>query len=219
MDKNFSKKPHIVINQSKSRYYLLDANLTEIDSQKQSSLFIIFTRKHKLKKFKAQLKRDLKAYKKKCKFYGSKPDKGFLRMYKDIRFYLSICPDADYNILELLRRNISNLDSRYHNYQAACAEYLRELAKLQDGNPDLLPFDINFATDNNRISSLHKYISNSYFAPFGDFLEIFKDISHKPTDEREEFLRSHAYEPAKVVYNSKYYAEKYVYTPQNRDER
>lgn len=214
MDKNFSKKPHIVINQSKSKYYLLDEYLTVVDSQKQSSLFLLFTRKHKLKKFKSQLKKDLRAYKKKCRLLKVKPDKGFLRMHKDILFYLSICPDADYNILELLRRNITSLNPKYHNYQAACAEYLRELARLQDGNPDLLPFDINFATDNNKIQSFHRYISNSFFAPFGDFLEVFQEISFKTASKRQQFILSHAYEPYKPVYNSKYYAEKYVYTPE-----
>lgn len=214
MNEKNSKKPHIVINQSRSKYYILDEYLTEIDSQEQLSPFLMFTRKHKLRKFKAQLRKDLRAYKKKCRLLKVKPDKGFLKMHKDINFYLSICPDADYNILELLRRNITRLNPKYHNYQSACAEYLRELARLHDGNPDLLPFDINFATDNNKLSSNHKYISNTFVAPFSNFLEVFKNISFKTPSKREKFIISHSYEPYKPEYNSKYYAEKYVYTPE-----
>lgn len=218
MNENFSLKPHIVINKSRSKYVLLDENLLEVDSQTQASLFTLFTRGHKLRKFRSQLRKDLRAYKKECKLLKTKPDKDFLKMHKDIMFYLSICPDADYNILELIRRNIVHLNPKYHNYQAACAEYLRELARLTDGNPNLMPFDINFATEDNHLSTKHKYISNSFVSFFGGFVDDFRDICKTPDDERTSFLKSYAYEPFKPVYNSKYYAQKYVYTPEQTNE-
>ncbi|MBQ3408065.1 MAG: hypothetical protein IJH12_02525 [Clostridia bacterium] len=215
MYRNISIKPHIVIDESRSKYVLLDANLTEIDVQTQMPVFSFITRKYKLKKFRLQLKKDLKKYKRKCRILKTKPDKGFLKMNKDIQFYLSICPDADYNILELLRRNITKVDTRYHNYQSACAEYLRELAKLYDGNPALLPFDINFATENNKLHSKHKYISNTFISKVGDVVENFKLICSKSKKEREQFIESHTYMPNTPYKNSKYFAEKYVYTPQD----
>lgn len=215
MNEFFLGNPHIVIDKSRSKYVLLDQYLHEVDSQSQYPMFTILTRGYKLRRFKSQLKKDLRAYKKKCKILKTKPDKGFLKMHKDINFYLNICPDADYNILELLRRNITKLNPKYHNYQSACAEYLRELARLYDGNPDLLPVDINFATANNHLSGRHKYISNSFISPGDEFIKDFSAAYIQPHSERDNFIRSYAYEPYKPVYNSKYYAEKYVYTPKS----
>lgn len=59
-------------------------------------------------------------------------------MHTSIKFYLWLCPDADYNILELLRKNITKINPYYKNYQTACYEYLKELTQLKEADPNNL---------------------------------------------------------------------------------
>jgi len=185
-----SIKPHIVVNPSKGTYTLLDANLNEIATQKQIPFISYLFRSHQLNKFKQQLKTDLRNYKKICAQRHIKPDSNFLKMHTDIFFYLQICPDADYCILELVRNNFLKTNMGYTNYQSACAEYLRELAKLDDGNPLLIPFDINYATPNGTINSKHKYISNAFIPTTNNPVQQFKTFMKKPLSERDKYLES-----------------------------
>lgn len=185
-----SIKPHIVINSNQSTYTLLDANLNEVAVQKQIPFINYIFRGYTLGKFKRQLKIDLKKYKKTCALRHVEPDSKFLKMHEDIIFYLKICPDADYCILELLRKSFQKTNMGYSNYQTACAEYLRELAKLDEGNPSLMPFDINYATSTGTINSNHKYISNAFISFSGDPVQQFKSLMKKPLSERHKYLES-----------------------------
>ena len=112
-------------------------------------------------------------------------------MHRDIKFYINICPDADYYILELIRKHLTNLNHNYLNYQTACAEYLRELAKLYDGDPDLIPFDINFETSDNLLWKDHKYISNTFVSLSNNPVEDFRKIKKSSPRIRNEYLISH----------------------------
>ncbi|MBR1540942.1 MAG: hypothetical protein IJ629_07400 [Clostridia bacterium] len=214
-------KPHIVIDRSGNNYTLLDKDLHEIDTIKQISAFNIFTHSRKLKSFRKQLKKDLKKYKKTCKLLGKEVDHNFLKMHKDILYYLDLCPDADYCILELIRRNITHMNIGYSNYQTACAEYLHELAKLTDGDPTLMPVTINYATINNRISSKHKYISNSFISYSNDCVSDFIDIFRQLHSRNSAYLRCHSYfEPDYTtdnLENSKYNRVKNVYSEHEED--
>lgn len=188
---NSSKaKAHIIIDKF-GLYYLLDSNFNVIETVITNSLFDLFFKSYNLRKFKKQLTNDLMIYKKKCKLANIRPNHHFLKMHRDIKFYLNICPDADYHILEFIRKHITELDSNYSNYQTACAEYLRELAKLYDGNPDILPFDINYATSDNNMCKDHKYISNTFVSFSNNPVEDFISIRKFPQNIRENYLVSH----------------------------
>lgn len=154
-------KLHIIIDKKEAlntNYYLLDSNLNVVETKSVNNIKTFFLRKHNLKAFKKQIKKDKASYLANCKIKNIIPDKDFIDMHRKINFYLFLCPDADYQILELIRNNITNLNTSYSNYQSACAEYLHELACLSSGNPDAMPFDINYCLDE-PISNNHKYIS------------------------------------------------------------
>lgn len=193
-----SDKPHIVINKYRTYYALLDCNFNIIDSisvNPISSFVLRFSRKFK---FKRTLHADLKQYKKACKVRYVKPRKKIIRpnkkiikMHKEMSDNLKLCPDADFYILQLLRRNITNLSLDFNNYQTACALYLQELSKLNDGDPDQLPFDINFATSDNRLCIDHKYISNTFISNSKDAVNDFIKAYQKPISQRDKFLMEH----------------------------
>lgn len=210
-------KPHIVIGNF-GRHYLLDKHLHVIDTADSYPVIGYLARAHNLRKFKRQLKRDLKSYKQHCRAMHQSPDQKFIKMHKDIRFYLELCPDADYCILELLRKHITKLDSNYSNYQTACAEYLRELAKYSDGDPDLLPFDINYATLDNYTCKNHRFIANT-FVSFSDPVDDFRQICKAAPDKREEFLTSHRETEPKTNLVHKYSNQRNIRTSRNYESR
>ena len=215
----FDKKLHIVINKYKSQYTLLDYNLNQIDSIQTNPIINFITRPFKLKLFKFRISSEFRAYKRYCRAHHMKVNKRIKKMHKDMIFYLKLCPDADYNILELLRRNVTKINTGYANYQTACAEYLRELAKLYDGDPDCLPFDINFATTDNYISSNHKYISNTFISNSKNFIQDFTHICKKPKSEREKYLEEHRYTSFKPTAKSQYISEKKIELTQDNYNR
>ena len=139
------------------------------------------------------LRADLAAYKKACKAKHRKPSKKIKRMHKEMLYNLKLCPDADFHILELLRRNITKLNPNFNNYQTACALYLQELSELYDGDPDQLPFDINFATSDNCLYIDHKYISNTFISNSKDVIGDFRKAYQKPISQRDKFLAEHRY--------------------------
>ena len=186
-------KFHIVIDKTKSNYTLLDSNFQIIDSIHTNPIAYFFTKKFKLSAFKRDTKSELRKYVKKCRLIKQKPDSQIVKMFKDMCFYIDLCPDANPNILELLRRNVTNLNKTYVNYQTASAEYLRELAKLTEGDPSLLPFDINFATSSHSIIGNHKYISNSFISPTDNYISDFVLLQNEQDYEREKLIQSHSY--------------------------
>ena len=119
-----------------------------------------FINRYKLHKFKKELKRDYKDYKKDCKRKKIPLDDDLKKSYKAIKFYIWFCPDANFNILELLKNNITKTDSKYKNYQSACYDYLHELASLKYGDPEKMGFDIVLATLDGLSGSNHRYISD-----------------------------------------------------------
>lgn len=155
-----NKRSHFVIDTLTGDYTLLDSNYNIVDTAHCNPIISFFKRRINRYKFKKQLKLDLKIYKNNCKYNNKKPNSNFVNMNRSIKFYLWLCPDADYNILELLRKNITKIDSNYPNYQTACHDYLKELAQLKYGDPSNLGFDINLATIDGATSSNHSYISN-----------------------------------------------------------
>lgn len=206
-------KSHIVID-SHGTYTLLDANLNTIDTMQSNPIFNFFTRKFKLGKFKKQLRKDKRAYKKNCKLQGCAPDKNFLEMYRKTKFYLSICPDADYQILELLRNNMQQINPNYCNYQTACAEYLYELSQYFDGDPDNMPFDINFCCD--QIENDHAYIAYQ-FDPSPNPVQAFKALYRQKNNVQSDFQSNIRYD-AKVP-NTKFTNVRKVRTDITHDDR
>lgn len=208
------KKFHIVIDQDSGNYTLLDSYLNIVDSIDSNPLFSFFTQKYKLHKFKKQLRRDFKSYIKSCHTNNQVPDSNFKDMYKKTKFYLSICPDADYQILELLRNNVTKINPNYANYQTACAEYLYELAQYRDGDPDKMPFDINFCCD--KIYDKHSYIAYQ-FSPSPDPVQTFKTLYRQRNNVQSEFQSNIRYD-AKVP-NTKFSNVRKVRTPIVHDDR
>lgn len=195
---SLSEKPHIVINKYKTYYALLDANFNLIDSisiDPISSFILKFSHRFE---FKRMLRTDLAAYKKACKARHIKPSKKIKQMHKEMLYNLKLCPDADFYILQLLRRNITKLNPEFSNYQTACALYLQELSMLHDGDPDQLPFDINFATSDNRIYIDHKYISNTFISNSKDVITDFRKAYQIPISKRDKFLKEHRFTIPKV---------------------
>lgn len=208
------RKFHIVIDQNSGNYTLLDSYLNIVDSIDSNPLFSFFTQKYKLHKFKKQLRRDFKSYIKSCHTNNQVPDSNFKDMYKKTKFYLSICPDADYQILELLRNNVTKMNPNYANYQTACAEYLYELAQYRDGDPDNMPFDINFCCD--KIDNKHSYIAYQ-FSPSPDPVQTFKTLYKQRNNVQSEFQSNIRYD-AKVP-NTKFSNVRKVRTPIVHDDR
>lgn len=198
MNKNKAKTNHIfhiVVEPNTGMYALLDSKLQTVDivyrNFESPTLNFIF-RRFELHKFKKLLKSDLKSYKKDCKKNYDYVSYDFFNMYKKMFYYLKLCPDADYQILKLLRRNVTFLNSNYSNYQTACAEYLRELAKFENGDACNLPFDINFATDNIGYNN-HKYISN-VFGKSDDPIKSFSDMC-RDTNSKYDFIKQNKITP------------------------
>ena len=193
-----SHKPHIVINKYKTYYALLDRNFNVIDSISTDLVSSFILKFSNRLKFKRMLRADLAAYKKACKARHRKPSKKIKKMHKEMLYNLKLCPDADCYILQLLRRNITKIDPYFNNYQTACALYLQELSKLYDGDPDQLPFDINFATSDNRLYIDHRYISNTFISNSRDVVGDFRKAYQKPVSQRDKFLAEHRYTIPKV---------------------
>lgn len=207
-----TSKVHIIIDPVAGNYTLLDSNLRFVDSMHSNPLFSFFTQHHNLKKFKKQLKNDFKLYKKYCKQTNKSLNPDFKEMFSLTKYYLKLCPDADYQILELLRKNITRINPSYANYQTACAEYLYELAQLRDGDPSKLPFDINFCCD--KICSDHSYISYR-FDPAPDPVQRFRTIytrQHNLQNEFQSGIRCNASIP-----NTKFSKVRTVRTTNSRD--
>lgn len=193
-------RSHIVIDPDSGNYTLLDSKLNIVDTMHTESLFSFFTQGPKLRKFNKQLKSDFKKYKKMCN-KNMPIDPNFKKMYKLTKYYLKLCPDADYQILELIRNNITKINPTYANYQTACAEYLYELAQLRDGDPDKMPFDINFCCD--KINSNHSYISYRFdYAP--DPVLRFKTIYSQIHNTESDFQSSIKYnaQPVKTKFSN-----------------
>ena len=208
------RKFHIVIDQSSGNYTLLDSYLNIVDSMDSNPLFSFFTQKYKLHKFKRQLKRDFKSYIKSCHKNKQVPDSKFKDMYKKTKYYLAICPDADYQILELLRNNVTKINPNYANYQTACTEYLYELAKYGDGDPDNMPFDINFCCD--KINNKHSYISYQ-FNPSPNPVQTFKTLYKQKNNVQSECQSNIRYDA--IVPNTKFSDVRKVRTPITHDDR
>ena len=172
------KNSHFVIDTLTGDYALLDSNYNIVATAHCNPVISFFKRRINRHKFKKQLKKDLKIYKSTCKYNNKKTNSNFIKMNRAMKFYLWLCPDADYNILELLRKNITKIDSRYPNYQTACHEYLKELAQLNNGDASNLGFDINLATVDGSTSSNHSYISNILIRSKSTVSDYIK--SHKP---------------------------------------
>ena len=172
------KNSHFVIDTLTGDYTLLDSNYNIVATAHCNPVISFFKRRINRHKFKKKLKTDLKIYKSTCKYNNKKPNSNFIKMNRAMKFYLWLCPDADYNILELLRKNITKIDSRYPNYQTACHEYLKELAQLNNGDASNLGFDINLATVDGATSSNHSYISNILIRSKSTVSDYIK--SHKP---------------------------------------
>lgn len=151
---------HFVIDTLTGDYSLLDSNYKVVDTAHTNPFLKFFTKKYHLRVFKKQLKSDFKNYKMRCKLHNKKISPELKKINRQIKFYLWFCPDADYNILELLRKNITKINPNYPNYQVACRDYLKELAHLKEGNANNLGFDINLATIDGLSGSNHRYISN-----------------------------------------------------------
>lgn len=176
-----TKKSHIIIDR-RGNYFLLDSKLQVIDSVYTNPILNFITRKHNLRTFKKQLNFDFKKYKKYCQKANISVDPDFTYMHKRMKYYLDLCPDADYNILELIRLNVHNMDSSYRNYQSMCAEYLHELAKKTHGNLDNMPFGIYFSTDD-YVTSDHQYIAYQFDGktnPVETFRNIYYSEFGKP---------------------------------------
>lgn len=176
-----TKKSHIIID-GRGNYFLLDSKLQVLDSVYTNPVINFITKKHNLRTFKQQLNSDFKKYKRHCKKANIPIDTDFAYMHKRMKYYLDLCPDADYNILELIRQNAHNMDSSYINYQSMCAEYLHELAKKTYGNLDNMPFGIYFSTSD-YVTSDHKYIAYQFDGqknPVETFRNIYYSEFGKP---------------------------------------
>lgn len=169
-------KSHIIID-THGNYFLLDSKLQIIDTIYTNPILNIITKKHNLRTFRKQLNSDFKKYKKHCKKSNITMDSDFVNMHKAMKYYLKLCPDADYNILDLIRLNFYKMDSSYENYQSMCAEYLHELAKTTYGNLDNMPFGIYFSTDD-YVTNNHKYISYQFDGKSNP-VETFRNIYYQ----------------------------------------
>lgn len=154
-------KPHLIIDTYSGEYTLLNSNYNVVAKTYCNPRLYHFINRYKLHKFKKELKRDYRNYKKDCKRKKFPIDKDLKRLYKAIKFYIWLCPDANFNILELLKNNITKTESRYKNYPSACHDYLHELANLKYGDPKKMGFDIILATLDGSSESTHRYISNT----------------------------------------------------------
>lgn len=154
-------KPHLIIDAYSGEYTLLNSNYNVVAKTYCNPRLYHFINRYKLHKFKKELKRDYRNYKKDCKRKKFPIDKDLKRLYKAIKFYIWLCPDANFNILELLKNNITKTESRYKNYPSACHDYLHELANLKYGDPKKMGFDIILATLDGSSESTHRYISNT----------------------------------------------------------
>ena len=152
-----NSKFHIIIDTYTGNYTLLDQNMNVVDTLHKNYIWHILIGKHLLKKFKKILKKDFRLYKKECRHKKIHIDKNLKSINKYIKYYLSLCPDADYYILELLRRNTTKVNPSYGNYQTACAQYLHELA-VDIPHPERMPFDL-FYICNDLIYSNHRAIA------------------------------------------------------------
>lgn len=203
-------RAHIIINPMTGEYYLLDKSLTLTDYICSNPIkdFLKKIFNLNLKQFKKQLKSDYALYKHNCKKYKQPINPYFTDMYRKMKYYLMICPDADYNILELIRKNISKINPYYENYQTACAEYLHELANLDKGNPINMPFDINYATDD-EVCSNHKYISN-YFGKSKDPVNAFRKtyLQNRNTEFLNAIRTENTYVPKTKFEKSRIVKEK-----------
>ena len=153
-------KPHLIIDTYSGEYTLLNSNYNVVAKTYCNPILYHFINRYRLHKFKKELKRDYKDYKKDCKRKKIPLDDDLKKSYKAIKFYIWFCPDANFNILELLKNNITKTDSKYKNYQSACYDYLHELASLKYGDPEKMGFDIVLATLDGLSGSNHRYISD-----------------------------------------------------------
>lgn len=206
-------KPQIVIDPRSGSYTILDSHLNTVGKRQSNPYFKFFTRHFKQKKFKKQLHKDYKNYVRYCKKNKIKQDKNFKKMHDKMSFYLWLCPDADYDILELLRKYITKINPNYKNYQTACAEYLHELARSSTAEPENMPFDINIAEED-MSGNGHKYIANCFGRckePVETFINMMSDSSEK---EREEFYARNTIKDTQI---SKFSSTKKVKAPEAED--
>ena len=107
-------KPHLIIDTYSGEYTLLNSNYNVVAKTYCNPILYHFINRYKLHKFKKELKRDYKDYKKDCKRKKIPLDDDLKKSYKAIKFYIWFCPDANFNILELLKNNITKTPSFVH---------------------------------------------------------------------------------------------------------
>ena len=188
MNISSEKKPHIVIDPFDGKYMLLDDNYEMVGYPIYSNPILnFFTKKFKMLKFRGKLNADLKAYKTYCANNHRGKNYQFLKINKLIKRYLWLCPDADYNILELLRNNYIKANPDYCNYQLACAEYLYELCHFTSSNKHRIPFDINYACtkDSLLVNPNHRALAY-FFGKTNTPIETYKQIKEREENEEND---------------------------------
>lgn len=151
-------KAHIIVDH-RGNYYMLDKNLRVVAQEHSLPISNFLKRKFNLIKFRITMSRDLRMYK---KTYKRRTNPEVIRAYKDLKLFLKLCPDADYQILKLLKDNITIIDTKCPHYFVACAEYLDELSS---DYPDInnIPFNLNYLCEglfDDLTTGYHRCISN-----------------------------------------------------------
>lgn len=182
-----NSKFHIVIDPRKGNYSLLNNELQLVDTIHKNRISNFFLKHFYLNKFKKQLDKDYRTYKKLCKKNKIPLDSSLKKINEHIKYCLSLCPDADYQILELLRNNIGKVAPSYGNYQTACAQYLHELA-VDFPYPSRMPFDLNYACD--VLTNHHRHIASTFGYsdnPVDTFRKYYLKMSSKEPTQKELF--------------------------------
>lgn len=185
---------HIVIDPYDGTYTLLDRNLETVDTiYRKCNIPIIryFYKKFELISFIRELKSDYEKFKQNYKQLKSKNNfilpstqekyKSLKEAYHKIIEFLFLCPDADYQILKLIKDNITNINPFYKNYIAACAEYLDELAS-NDPDKCNLPFDLNYACEghfDDLVLGNHIKLANTFPHSYNPVEKYISIVSNK----------------------------------------
>lgn len=173
-------KCHIVIDH-KGNYYLLDCYLDIVDEKHINPLIKKITKKRDLKNFKNQVKIDFKRYQNMCKSKNIDIDSNIKTIFHKLNFFLFICPDADYQILSLIRENITKINSSYKNYFTACLEYLEALVFPEDKN--MMPIDINY--------SCKSYFDDLVMGNHEKIANVFEK-SNNPVERYKKIVTNHS---------------------------
>lgn len=198
IDFNMSK-PHILIDH-KGNYYFIDCNLKLVDRISAHPILSFFARKFNYLSFRSQIRSDFSNYKRKSPRLINRNIK---EAYKKLKFYLELCPDADFQILQLLRNNIQKVNPSCPHYLIACAQYLHELA-CTFPDKDAVPFNLTYMCQGNfddLVVGYHRDFANVLPKSDNALSDYTAHLSKEIYEEnkKRDFTASIAYTPQHVI--------------------